>query len=258
MYVDAHCHLDFPAFDGDRDAVRARAREAGVAGLVVAGVRPADWPAQRALAGPAVKWTAGLHPMCVAEGEDWEAAVAALPDAFAGADAAVGVGETGLDGRFGDRLEAQTAAFRAHLAFARARDLPVVLHVVRAHGAALDVLRGDGVPRAGGMMHAFSGSAEVAEVCVDLGLHVSFAGPIVNANARKLRAAAARVPLDRLLVETDAPDQPLPDGPARNEPACVRRVAAAVAAARGEDEETVLRAAARNAAALFGPFEEGA
>ncbi|MCB9538850.1 MAG: TatD family hydrolase [Myxococcales bacterium] len=168
------------------------------------------------------------------------------------------MGETGLDGRFGDSLEAQTAAFRAHLAFARERDLPVVLHVVRAHGAALEVLRGDGVPAAGGMMHAFSGSAEVAEVCVDLGLHVSFAGPIVNAHARKLRAAAARVPLDRLLVETDAPISRCPTARRATSPACVRRVAAAVAARAAKTKKTVLRATARNAAALFGPFEEGA
>ncbi len=253
--MDAHCHLDLPAFDADRAAVWARAVAAGVGAAVVAGIEPAGWPAQRALvaANPALRWTAGLHP-CWAHTVPLADALAALPAAFEGPDAAVGVGEIGLDRRraFAPHLDAQRAAFRGQLAVARALDRPVVLHVVRAHGEALDRLRADGLPRAGGMVHSFSGSAEVAQAYVALGLHVSFTGALAHPTAHRARAAAQAVPLSRLLVETDAPDQPLPGAPDRNEPAQLVAVLAALAALRGVSVAALGAATTANAQALFG------
>ena len=255
--VDAHCHLDVEDFAADRDAVFERAHRVGVRGFVVAGVGPEAWGAQRTLAArPGVKWTAGLHPVAVADGADVDAALAALPQAFVGAHAAVGVGETGLDRRaaHAPTLDRQEAAFRAHLAFARERNLPVVLHLVACYAPALDLLRRDGLPPAGGMVHAWSGGPELVRDFCALGLHLSVAGLVAHPRSRRLRAAAAAIPFDRLLIETDAPDMAPPDLPRRNEPAFLPAIAAAVAAARGCTAHAVIVSTAANAARLFGPF----
>jgi TatD DNase family protein len=270
MWTDAHCHLDDPAFDADRAAVLARAAEAGVQRYLLAGVDPATWARQRALvhADPTrLAWAAGLHPMRAAElsAESTAEALEALPSCFEGAAAACALGETGLDTRFVDRetLPRQEAAFRDQLALARALERPVVLHLngPGTYGRALDLLRRDGVPIAGGMVHAFSGSAEVADAAVRLGLHVSFCGTVCRPAARKVHRAAVAVPADRLLVETDAPDLPPPGSPPRNEPVAVLAVAQAVAELRGTTRDAVLDRAAANAAALFrawtGPADIG-
>jgi TatD DNase family protein len=262
VYIDAHAHLDDAAFDADRAAVLARARAAGVTGHVCAGVDPASWARQRALARsvPGVRWTAGLHP-CVAataSRDGTSSALDALPDAFTGETPAVAVGETGLDTRFCERqtLEAQVAVFRTSLALARAIDRPVVLHLngPGTHARALAVFRADGLPRAGGMVHAYSGSAELVRDYVALGLHVSFAATVCRPDARKVHAAARRVPGERLLVETDSPDLSPPSAPRRNEPAALRPVAAALAALRGEDPHELLVRSAAACEHLFGPF----
>ncbi|MCA9545256.1 MAG: TatD family hydrolase, partial [Myxococcales bacterium] len=164
------------------------------------------------------------------------------------------VGEIGLDHRapYAAHRAEQARAFREQLALARALDRPVVLHVVRAHGEVLAVLKGDGVPRAGGVVHAFSGSVEVMQAYLALGLHISLAGPVAHPRSRRLHAAAAAVPAHRLLVETDAPDQPPPGVPGRNEPAVLPQVIAAVAALRGTPVAQVGAQAAANARRLFG------
>lgn len=260
LHVDTHNHLDFPAFDADRDAVLEQARAAGVGGHLIAGVEPAHWPRQRALAAqhPGIRWTAGLHPQWAAKltPDAIDAALDGLPAQLDGPHAACGIGETGLDRLFADpeTLPRQIHAFRAQLAIARTHDRPLVLHIVRAHGKALEILKADGIPAAGGVVHSFSGNRELAREYLTLGLHIGFAGPICRANARTLRGAAEDVPLDRLLVETDAPDQSPPGGPARNEPTTLIAVAEAVAAARGVEPDAVLRRSTRNAEALFGVF----
>lgn len=262
MFVDAHCHLDLPAFDGDRDAVIARAVAVGVGGFVVAGINPAGWSRQRQMARtvPGVVWTAGLHPewVCTVDDSNVDSGLEALPGAFEGPGAARGIGETGLDARGGraGTLDRQVRAFRAQLATARELAVPVVLHIVGrgAHGRALEVLRGDGVPEPGGMLHAYSGSAEMVSEYGALGLYTSFGGPIVRADARKLHRAAMATPVDRLLVESDAPDLPPPNHASRNEPATVIDVAAALAVLRAATPEEILGSAARNAARLFGSF----
>ncbi len=232
-----------------------RARAVGVTGFVVAGVDPAGWVRQRALARtPGVRWTAGLHPWTVARAStgEVEAALSGLPDCFDGARPACGVGETGLDARFvpKETLELQASAFAQQLALSRERALPVVLHVVSAHGAALEVLRR--FAPLTGLVHAFGGSAEVAAAYLDVGLCISVSGGAARAG-RKLRRALAEIPADRLLVETDAPDQPLERG-ARNEPAALLRVAAAVAEVRNESADAILRRSTALATALFGGF----
>lgn len=236
MYVDGHCHLDLLAFDATRVALVARARAVGVTGFVLAGVDPAGWARQRALcAARDDMWrTVGIHPWAVGVG-DVDAVAAALEVA----PLPVAIGEIGLDA-LGDRkasLDAQEGLFRAQLALARERDLPVVLHVVRAHGRALDILRADGLPRAGGVLHRFTGPPGRAGAYTDLGLCVGIA---------RAMPAAATVPLAQLILESDA------DTPGGREPADIVRVAAQIADLRGIAAAHVLSTSADNARRLYG------
>lgn len=262
MYIDAHCHLDLPAFGADRAAVLARARAAGITRAIVAGVDPAGWRRQRALCAeePGLFWTAGLHPWAVAQGADGAAALAALPACFEGEHAAIGVGELGLDGRkiYRERWTAQLESFRAQLAFARERDLPIVVHAVAAAGALLEVLRADGAPKAGGMVHSWSMSAELVPIYVRMGLAISLAGPVCAPRARRLHEVARKTPADWLLIETDSPDQPpegWAQGGARNEPVALWTIARSVAQLREETAEALLSRSAKNVERIFPGIE---
>jgi TatD DNase family protein len=254
--IDTHCHLDGPAFDGDRPEVLARARAAGVTDVVVPAIGPDGWAALRALsaANPGVHFGLGVHPQLVPELDprhddrllaDLEAALAR--------GGAVAVGECGLDGpaaEAGAPLDRQAALLRGQLGLARRFRLPVVLHVLRAHDAALRVLREEPLLH-GGVLHSWSGSADQVGPFAALGLHFSFAGPVTYERARKPAAAARAVPPDRLLVETDAPDQTPRPQRGRNEPALLPLVVAAVAGAVGVGAEELGTRTAANARALF-------
>jgi TatD DNase family protein len=147
-------------------------------------------------------------------------------------------------------LPLQERAFRAQLAFARDHQLPVVLHVLRAHNRGLEILKQDGVP--GGVLHSCSASADQVREYLRLGLYISFAGTVCNPNARKVHDAARAVPSERLLVETDAPFQtPLPHRPAQNEPAFLVAIVDALAKIRGERPELLAQQTDTNARRLF-------
>lgn len=235
MHLDGHCHLDLPVFAATRAAVIARAAAAGVDGFILGGVDPAGWARQQALcsARPRMWRTVGLHPWLEGEG-----AVESVAAALETAPRPVAIGEIGLDGLGSRRasLPAQAALFRAQLALARAVDLPVVLHVVRAHGPAMDIVRRDGLPAAGGVLHRFEGPVGRAEAWLRLGLHLGVA---------RASAAAAAIPLDRLILESDA------DTPGAAEPADLPRVAAQIAAMRGSTAAALLGASDANAQALY-------
>jgi TatD DNase family protein len=254
--IDTHCHLDGRAFDADRAEVLARARSAGVTDLVVPAVGPDGWAALAVLAGasPGVHFALGVHPQLVPDldprGDD---RLLADLEAALGRGGAVAVGECGLDGpsvESGATLERQIALLRGQLALARRFRLPAILHVLRAHDAALAVLREEPLP-AGGVLHSWSGSAEQVAPFAALGLHFSFAGPVTYERARKPAAAARAVPPDRLLLETDAPDQTPRPVHGRNEPANLPLVAAAVAAALGTTVAELDRRTTANARRLF-------
>ena len=255
MVIDTHCHLDTPAFDADLDAVLSRAVAAGIRGMLVPAIRPRTWPALAELAarahGAGVRCALGIHPQIVPE---------LAPDELAGdleqrlADAiteahAVAVGECGLDGGTGS-LDLQERLFRAHLRVARALRMPLVIHVLRAHDAAPRILREEGPVE--GVLHSYSGGAELVPVYRALGLAFSFAGPISYANARRPVEAARSIPPELLLVETDAPDQ-APDGHrgGRSEPAFLPAVVAGLAAARGISVEDAAALTAANARRVF-------
>jgi TatD DNase family protein len=233
---DSHCHTE-------DDGAFARARAAGVTGFMLAGVAPAGWVTQAAIAArhTDIYTSVGLHPRVVAEDTD-----AQCDEAIARIGTPRVIGEIGLDARY--PLPRQERAFRAQLAIARGLKVPVILHVVKAHQEALRILRADG--HAGGVVHSYTGGTHVPYLA--LGLSVSLSGTVTFKNASRALQIARELPLDRLLVETDAPDQtPEPHRPAPNEPAFLAAVVGAVARARGLSFEAVAQATAANARRLF-------
>ena len=255
--IDTHCHLDIEAFDVDREAVIARAGAAGVVGMLVPAIRPRTWAvlaemAQR-YASAGVRCAIGIHPQIVPElGEEEVSGDLVERIAVAAREAgAIAIGECGLDGGIGER-ERQEEIFRAHVRAARSVGLPLVVHVLRAHDAAPKILREEGARDVGGVLHSYSGGAELVGVYRDLGMAFSFAGPVTYANARRPVEAARAVPREALLAETDAPDQsPERHRGGRSEPAYVAEVVAGLAAARGENVDEMAALTSANASRIF-------
>lgn len=254
MYLaDAHTHLDFSEFDEDRDDVVLRARSVGVGHWVICGSQHERWSVtDRIAAETGGIPILGVHPWSTAE-LDAAALAPWLQDLRQ--RPLRGVGEIGLDTLHGG-WENQRRGLRDQLAIARERDLPVVLHCVRAYPELLALVARDGAPRAGGMMHAWSGHPDQVARALSLGLHVSFGPMVLHDRARKARASVPLVPDDRLLVETDCPNMKSP-GVTRGEPAHLPRVVAGVAALRGQTEAEIGALTARNLETLFGPVRPG-
>jgi TatD DNase family protein len=234
--IDTHCHLDDPRFDGDREAVLARARAAGVLRVLVPGVRAEQWPRlRRDAARLGFSFGVGTHPQVLPESR-------AVPDDVTGA---VAVGECGLDGPTPVPMDEQERVLAGHLALARETGLPLVLHCWRAHHRMLPLLRRWAPLR--GVMHSYSGGPELVADYLALGLHISFTGSVSWEGAKKPLHSLLRVPRERLLCETDAPDQCPRPHRGRNEPAFLPHVVEAMERVRGEPLRDVL---AENAAAL--------
>lgn len=251
VLIDTHAHLDDGAFDPDRAAVIARAREAGIRAIVNVGFDPARWASTAALcaAHEDIYAVLGLHPH---EAGAWDEALARRLRAALAGPKVVGLGEIGLDFyRNHAPHEAQRAAFRAQLALARELALPVVLHSRAAEGDVVAMLAAEEIGR--GVLHSFSGTVEEARRALALGVHISLTGPVSFPKAEALRDLARAIPLDRLLLETDCPYlAPQPRRGRRNEPAFLRFTAEAIAAARDEPVERIIAATGANARALFG------
>lgn len=257
MLIDSHAHLDDPQFAADRSAVLGRAAAAGLSAIVTVGTDPRSWRATvDLLAEPAplaLYAAVGLHPNSATA---WDATTATTLRALARAPRIVAIGEIGLD-YYRDRAPrpVQERALEAQLALAAEFGRPVVIHNRDAHDDLLAIVApwAARLPQPAGVMHCFAGDLAFARRCLDLGFFVSFAGPLTYRNAETLRAIAAALPLDALLVETDAPYlAPVPHRGKRNEPAYVRATAEALAAVRGLPFGTVAAATAANAARLFG------
>jgi TatD DNase family protein len=258
MWLDSHVHVTAPEFDADRDAVLARARAAGVEEMIAVG---AGWgldanEAAVALAArePGVWAAVGVHPHDARLLDD--AGRARLADWLA-RPRVVAVGECGLDYHYmNSPREQQRAVFAEHVAWARARDLPVSIHVRGDDPGAweelLDIWRAEGRGDVAGVLHCYTGSLDFARRALDARLEISFSGILTFRTAEELRSVAAGLPLERLLVETDCPLlAPVPHRGRRNEPAHVVHVGAALARVHDVSVETVAQATAANARRLF-------
>ncbi|HEX3332694.1 MAG TPA: TatD family hydrolase [Acidimicrobiales bacterium] len=270
-WFDSHCHVqeEYLGEDGAREGaagpaelepVLARAREAGVDRLVCVGTG-AETSAQavalaRATAGaggdgPRAWATVGLHPHEASEGVDAVASLLARELAV-GDGAVVAVGECGLDYYYEHSpRDAQRTAFAAQIALARAHGLALVIHARDAWDDLFDVLGAEGVPERT-VLHCFTGGPDEADRCLRAGMYVSFSGIVTFKNAADVRAAAARCPLDRLLVETDSPFlAPVPHRGRANEPAYLPLVGEAIAAVKDRAVEEIKEHTASSTAMVF-------
>jgi len=253
MLVDSHCHLDFPDFAGELEAVVTRARTAGLMRLVSISTRVRRFAGLLAIAErfPEVYCSVGTHPHYAHEELDITAHDLV---AHTRHPKVVAIGEAGLDYHY-DRSprDAQERGFRAHIAAARATGLPLVIHTREADADTARILEeetGEGAFPA--VLHCFTGGADLARRAVALGLYVSFTGILTFKNSTALREIASSLPADRILVETDAPYlAPNPFRGKRNEPAYVVETAKILAETRGVSLEEIARQTSNNFFRLF-------
>jgi TatD DNase family protein len=253
MLVDSHCHLDFADFDIDRDAVVARARAAGVGTMVSISTRVRRFAALKAMASgyDRVFCSIGTHPHNAAEEPD--VTVDELVT-IAGDPIVVAIGEAGLDYHYDHSPRAaQMEGFRRHIAAARITQLPMVIHAREADADIAATLREEGGKGAfPAVLHCFSSGRDLAMTGIELGHYVSFSGILTFKTAEALRAIAAEVPLDRLLVETDAPYlAPVPHRGMRNEPSFVTGTAKVLGEVKGLTPDAIAAITTENFYRLF-------
>ncbi len=259
MLVDSHCHLDFPDFQEDFDEVLARAEEAGVTTMmtICTYVSKFDQVHDIAKAHDNIFCTVGIHPHN-AESEP-EVTVEQLVE-MASNPKVIGFGETGLDYFYEHSpREVQQRQFRTHIEAARQLDLPVIIHTRDAEEDTLAIIE-DEFAKAPfkGLIHCFSASDSFAQRVVELGLYISISGIVTFKKAEELRDAIRHVPLERLLVETDAPYlSPIPKRGKRNEPAYTAFTAAKVAEVKGVEEKEFAKVSTENFFRLFSKAKRG-
>lgn len=251
MWVDVHCHLDDEQFADDLDTVLARAHAANVRALITAGVNVASSCAVVALTEryPNVYAVVGIHPH---HAQTFNVESFAAIRELATHPRVVGIGETGLDFHYADGAprELQERVFRAHLDLAAQLGKPVVIHNRDAHDAVMRILREyAGTPR--GILHSFSGDLAMAQEAMALGYTLSFSGTVTFKNAPRVRAIATTVPLDYIVLETDAPYLSPMRG-RRNEPANIIYIATKIAELKQIELDTVAQVTTKNCQALFG------
>ena len=255
MLVDSHCHLDrldLTPFGGSMDAVLEAAQAQGVGHLLCVSIDMESYPAVHALAQryAQVSASVGVHP---AHREGREPDVGELVRLAADGEV-VAIGETGLDYfRSNGDLEWQRDRFRHHIAAAKQVGKPLIIHMRDATRDTLRILREEGADAVGGVMHCFVEDWATAQAAMELNFYISFSGIVTFRNAVELKQVAARMPADRILVETDAPYlAPVPHRGMSNQPAWVRHVAEHIAELRGTSLEAVAQTTTENYRRLFG------
>ncbi len=250
LLVDSHCHIDASEFDPDRPDVLKRAADAGVTWIVAPAVTAASWPTLKAVADahPQVIPAYGLHPMFLNVHRSEH--LTQLRD-WIDTERPCAVGECGLDHWVGDLdPQQQREILIGQLKLAREFDLPVILHARKALDEVMSLLRQIGGLR--GVLHSFSGSQQQAEQLCDMGFLLGIGGPVTYARASRLRGIVRTLPIEYLLLETDAPDQPDSDiRGLRNEPARLLEILRVIAQLRGQAPEHVARHTTANAQRLF-------
>lgn len=252
LLVDSHCHLNFPDFAEDVDEVVARAREQGVGAMQTICTTIAEFPEVHAIAQrfERVWCSVGIHPHEAGK----ESVTYDELKALAERDKVIGIGETGLDYYYEHSLRAaQQASFRTHIAVARDIGLPLIVHTRDAEADTIAILREEmETGRFSGLIHCFSGSMELAQAAIEMGLFISISGIITFKKSEALRDIVRDIPLDRLLVETDAPYlAPVPYRGKRNEPAYTQHTAQTIAELKQLPFADVAAATTRNFCQLF-------
>lgn len=251
MFVDSHCHLDFPELREELPQLLAAMREADVTHALCIAVEMGAWPAVHALARENANLYAsvGVHPDYPDSAEPTQALLCER----AHEPKVVAIGETGLDYyRLTGDLEWQRQRFRVHIRAARESGKPLVIHTRAAAADTLAIMREERADEVGGVMHCFTETWDVAQAAMDLGFHISFSGIVTFRNAAALKDVATRVPLDRMLIETDSPYlAPVPHRGKRNQPAWVRHVAEEIARLRGLPLAAIATATTDNFFRLF-------
>jgi len=253
MLIDSHCHLDFPDFEGEREDVIARARAAGIRGMLTICTKLGDAALIRTIAESheGIWCSQGIHPH---EAEHAAEVTARDLIALTGEGKVVGIGETGLDFYYEHSpRDIQERVFRAHIGAARETGLPLIVHTRDADDETVRILSEEQAKGPfSGVIHCFSAGPEVARCALAHGMYISFSGIVTFKNAQSVRDVAADVPLDRLLVETDAPYlAPVPMRGKRNEPAFTAHTAAYMAELRGLTMDELARITTDNFFALF-------
>jgi TatD DNase family protein len=251
MFVDSHCHLDFPDLSVNLNALLDRMRDNNVTHALCVSVNLEDFPRVLALAEahPNLFASVGVHPDYENLADPQAAELASL----AAHPKVIAIGETGLDYfRLKGDLEWQRERFRQHIRAARQCGKPLIIHTREAAADTLRIMAEEGADSVGGVMHCFTESWEVAEEAMKMNFYISFSGIVTFKNATALKDVAKRINLDRMLIETDSPYlAPVPHRGKTNEPAFVRKVAEEIALLRGISVEEVGRSTTENFFSLF-------
>lgn len=251
MFIDSHCHLDFPDLASNLNELLGRMRDNDVSHALCVSVNLEDFPRVLALAEahPILFASVGVHPDYENLAEPQAEQLASLADH----PKIIAIGETGLDYfRLKGDLEWQRERFRQHIRAARKIGKPLIIHTREAAADTLRIMREEGADSVGGVMHCFTESWDVAQRAMEMNFYISFSGIVTFKNAVALKDVAKRIKLDRMLIETDSPYlAPVPHRGKTNEPAFVRNVAEEIAVLRGISLEEVGRATTDNFFNLF-------
>lgn len=253
MYVDSHCHLNFPELRSQLPEILDRMEQNAVTHALCVSVNLPDWPSvlETVAEQPHMWASVGVHP----DYQDTpEPTVEQLAACAAEHDKVIAIGETGLDYfRLEGDLEWQRERFRVHIRAARAARLPLIIHTRAAPEDTLRIMEEEGAAEVGGVMHCFTESQAMADAAIAMNFYISFSGIVTFKNARDLQQVAATVPLERILIETDAPYlAPVPHRGKLNDPSYVRHVAEKIADLRSMTAQEVGQASTENFFRLFG------
>ena len=252
MLIDSHAHLEMPEFKKDLEAVIQRAKESGVEYIFTVGTERKDWKKALEIANshPSIYAILGVHPHNAKEIEDQ---TYPMLKEFCQNEKVKAFGEIGLD--FFRNLspqDIQLKRFREQIGLAKELGLPIVVHDREAHHETMEILKSEKAEERGGIIHCFSGNYEMAKVCIEMGFYISIPGSITFKNAEGLREVVKKIPLESLLVETDAPFlTPEPFRGKRNEPSYVRYTAQKVAEIKNVSFERVAEVTAENALRVY-------
>ncbi|MGS2718067.1 TatD family hydrolase [Eionea flava] len=250
-FFDSHCHFDFAVFDDERSSIWASCQQAGIRHLLIPGVTPKQWSVANGICEqyPGIYSACGLHPWWVErdqlpEIEYWQTMLQHTH--------CVAIGECGLDKRISAPLARQEAIFEQHVSLAQSLRLPLIVHVRDAHNETIRILKRFSLP-AGGVIHGFTGSVALAKAYWEMGFYLGVGGSITYSRARKTIETIESMPLDSLILETDAPDMPLSGAQGKaNSPLAITRVASTLASIKNSSVQQVAEVTTKNSITLFG------